>query len=232
MPSRPPGGSSRASQRPVADDPGAQQRRGLGVGRCRRAAGRRMPAGTTAYSAYPPSASQPVNVERRAQVLGAAPAPSAAARRCRAARPRPTRSPTREPVAPGAELVDHSPTTSWPGTTPGRLRRQVALGEVQVGTAHAAHAHLHQDLVRRRNRHWALHQSKQARPPEVAGDLPPAHARGHHCGYSGLAYALIPVSSSTQGSSPSTQASCPGSRSTTSPGPTVISLPSSNRTVI
>jgi hypothetical protein len=48
----------------------------------------------------------------------------------------------------------------------------------------------------------------------------------------GLAYALIPVSSSRHGSSPSVHASCPGSRSTTSPGPIEISVPSSKRTVI
>ena len=41
-----------------------------------------------------------------------------------------------------------------------------------------------------------------------------------------------PVSSMTHGSSPTVQASWPGSRSTTSPGPTMISLPSSNRMFI
>ncbi len=51
-------------------------------------------------------------------------------------------------------------------------------------------------------------------------------------GQAGLAYALMPVSSSTHGSSPTVQASWPGSRFTTSPGPTVISFPSSNRMVI
>jgi len=51
-------------------------------------------------------------------------------------------------------------------------------------------------------------------------------------GQAGLAYALMPVSSSTHCSSPTVQASWPGSRFTTSPGPTVISLPSSNRMVI
>ena len=48
----------------------------------------------------------------------------------------------------------------------------------------------------------------------------------------GFAYAPTPVSRMTQASSPTVQASCPGSRATTSPGPTVTSLPSSNFTVI
>ena len=48
----------------------------------------------------------------------------------------------------------------------------------------------------------------------------------------GLAYAATPVSRMTQASSPTVQASCPGSRTTTSPGPTSSSLPSSNLTVI
>ena len=43
----------------------------------------------------------------------------------------------------------------------------------------------------------------------------------------GLAYAATPVSSRTQASSPTVQASCPGSMTTTSPGPTCISVPSS-----
>lgn len=48
----------------------------------------------------------------------------------------------------------------------------------------------------------------------------------------GLAYAASPVSNNTQSSSPTVQASCPGSKTNTSPAPTVASVPSSERTVI
>jgi hypothetical protein len=48
----------------------------------------------------------------------------------------------------------------------------------------------------------------------------------------GLAYAPTPVSYITQGSLPTVHASCPGSRTNTSPAPTVTSVPSSERTVI
>ena len=47
----------------------------------------------------------------------------------------------------------------------------------------------------------------------------------------GLAYAATPVSNMTRGSSPTVQASCPGSRTNTSPAPTVTSVPSSDRSV-
>src|SRR5680860_772712 len=48
----------------------------------------------------------------------------------------------------------------------------------------------------------------------------------------GLAYALTPLSYITQASSPTVQASCPGSMRKTSPAPTVASVPSSERTTI
>lgn len=48
----------------------------------------------------------------------------------------------------------------------------------------------------------------------------------------GLAYAATPVSNMTQGSSPTVQASCPGSKTNTSPASMVASVPSSERTVI
>ena len=62
-------------------------------------------------------------------------------------------------------------------------------------------------------------------PPSTELDMS-VHARqvlsSDWAGQLGLAYPLTPVSSSTHGSAPSVHASCPGSRSTTSPGPIEI----------
>ena len=118
MPSRPPGGSAGAAQGAVADDAGAQERRGRDVGRSRPAAGRRRPRAPrrTRRSLRPRpircTSSPGTGSPRRTGTSGTA-------RRCRAAR-RPRRGrPTREPVRSGPE-PDHLPTTWCPGTAPAR----------------------------------------------------------------------------------------------------------------
>ena len=59
-------------------------------------------------------------------------------RRCGAARRSPTRSPTAEAGGARARAASTTPTTSWPGHDARPVRRQVALGHVQVGAAHPA----------------------------------------------------------------------------------------------
>ena len=59
----------------------------------------------------------------------------------------PTRSPTAKRVGRRRRAPRPGPTTSWPGTVVGPVRRQVALGQVQVGAAHAAGRHLDEHLA-------------------------------------------------------------------------------------
>jgi hypothetical protein len=69
-------------------------------------------------------------------------------------------------------------------------------------------------------------------PPPAATLIRTGPAAGYIT-YAFLAYVSIPVKSTwTQGSSPTTQASCPGGITTTSPGPTSFSVPSSIRTTM
>ena len=78
----------------------------------------------------------------------------------------PTRSPMRQRPDSGPSASTR-PTTSWPGADAGVTGRHVALGEMEVGAADAAHPDLHPHLVRARIGTGALD------PPErVAVDGP------------------------------------------------------------
>ena len=56
------------------------------------------------------------------------------------------RSPSANRLVP-APSASTTPTISWPGTTPWRRGEQIAFGEVQVGSTHAAGRDLHPDLA-------------------------------------------------------------------------------------
>ena len=115
---------------------------------------------TRQNSAYPPSTSQPVNVGCRQRFS----APRRQNRQLPSVPPSqgtPTRSPGAEPGRTRPERVDHADHLVA-GRHLRSLRRQVALGQVQVGTADAAGAHAHPDLAGPRLRHVPLDQPQRS----------------------------------------------------------------------
>ena len=146
-----------AQQRPVADDAGAQQRGKLAVAVTARqmVSESRRDCGEFGVSAV----GVPAGVAgMRAQVLVAPTAVLHTPRRCARSQAMPTRSPTRNSPSASAPTSTTSPTTSWPGVTRSPMDREITLGDVQVGTAHTACPHGHQEF-------------RAARPGNRPGDL-------------------------------------------------------------
>ena len=146
MPSRPPGGTAGAAQRPVADDAGAQQRGGLLVGEpLGQAVGEPLvdEAGVGVAAVGVPAG----ELRGGAQVLVAPPAVPAGA--VGAAQPGDADPLARRRTASRrGRRASTAPTTSWPGVTRGPAGRQVALRQVQVGAADPAAGHPHPHLPR------------------------------------------------------------------------------------
>ncbi len=163
------------AQRAVADDPGAEQRRqghvlqalgesvgeGGRYGRVLRVAAVRVPAGV---------------LGARAQVLG--PAQAVRARPVGTAQPRDAHPVTdREAAHPGPE-PGHRADDLVPRRHPGAAHRQIALGDMEVGAAHPARAHVHEQFVIPRAGQRLLHQPEDTRldGPRF-GHGPRAHRR-------------------------------------------------------
>ncbi len=135
MPSRPPGPTCGGAQRPVADDPRAEQRGGLLVVE---AVGQDVGEALVHETALGvPSVDVPTG-ERRCGAEVLAPRAAVAAGAVGGGEPRdPDPLPDDEPRRPAPDGVDDSDDlVAGDDSVPTRC--QVALGEVQVGAAHAA----------------------------------------------------------------------------------------------
>ena len=132
-------------QRPVADDPGAQERRRLGV---RERVGDRVGERLVHDRVFGVAAvGVPARVPRAgAEVLAAVAAERAASARARAAT-RCRRGPPRGTVTRLRRAPSTRPTTWWPGTSGSRCGGKIAFDDVKVGAAHAARRDAHEDLA-------------------------------------------------------------------------------------
>ena len=156
MPRLPPGGTAARAQRPVADDPGTEQRRRLLVGQ----SGGQPVCILFGHQARlgVPAVDVPAGERRvQAQVLRATPAepaPAVGAARARPLRPGPRRA---NRAAPGPERLDRADDLVAGGDVR-PARRQVALGQVEVGAADAAAADPYPQLAGPRLRHRPVDQ--------------------------------------------------------------------------
>ena len=147
------------AQRPVADDPGAQQRGQLGVAE---AVGQRMGEGLRGHHVLGvPAVEVPAGVDRRRAEVLLAPA-AEHARPVGAAQPGcPDPVTGREPAGARAsrhDLGDHL--VAGRGVRP--FGRQVPLGEVQIGSAYTATADPEQQLAGTRLGNRALDEAQRA----------------------------------------------------------------------